>query len=127
MGNKTRAARLISSQEGQNLEIVHKDDNNPLPPVEALERLHAFRPDLVDRAVNMAEDEAKDRREKELMAIKYAQRDNLLSQIFAFIICLGAIGTAGFLGYKGYTEAAYAVCGVPVAIIVASFLKGIRR
>ena len=127
MGSKTRAARVIHDQQGHNLEIIQRDDNNPLPPIEALERLHQFRPDLVDHAIRMAEDEAKDRREKESKVLKYTQRDNLLSQIFAFIICIFAVGTAGWLGYIGREYAAFAVCGVPVAIIVSSFLKRVRH
>lgn len=123
MVSKTRAARISNNHNGQNFELVQRDDNSPLPPAEALEKLHSFRPDLVDVAVKMSQEEAESRRKKEEMCLKYAQRDNLLIILCASILCLVSIIGGCIIGYLGHETASFAVCGIPIAIIISSFFK----
>ncbi|SPT71060.1 Predicted membrane protein [Anaerobiospirillum thomasii] len=123
MASKTNAARVTNHEHGHNIELIQKYDNNPLPPIESLERLHKFRPDLIDKTIALLEEEASFRRQQEEKMLKFSQRDNLLSQIFAFIICLSGIAGAIYVGIQGNELASFGVLGIPIAIVVTAFLR----
>ncbi|MDP0373008.1 hypothetical protein Q7Y31_08070 [Glaesserella parasuis] len=60
------AAKHVKAQardsRGNEIAIASTNSDSPLLPVEQLERLHQFRPDLVDFVVNETQEEAKTRR-----------------------------------------------------------------
>ena len=48
----SRKSGIRATDNDKKIEFVSQEDNNPLPPVEQLEKLHSFRPDLVDKVID---------------------------------------------------------------------------
>ena len=70
MSQKSTAVELQDNSGNQVRAVSHESDY-PLPPVAELEKLHQFRPDLVDKVFEMTKEEAKYRRERMLQIDRY--------------------------------------------------------
>lgn len=64
MSRRRAGFKVTNPNTGQQMTAMAQVEDSPLPPAD-LERLHSFRPDLVDKAVKMCEDEAKYRRDRQ--------------------------------------------------------------
>ncbi len=104
-------------------ELVVNDDNNPLPPVEALKVLHEFRPDLVDAAIKMAQDEAKERHQADRDTFKAALNENIARRRTITLISILALIAASFLGYLGKEASAIASCLMPIAFLFSNIFR----
>lgn len=123
MSQRTNAARFQKKGDNHSVELVSTADNNPLPPIDVLERLDKFRPDLVDFAIKQAVEESKDRRAKDDRLIEIANKERCRAQFLAFGICFLSIVGSCVLGWLGMGWAAATICGVPLTMIIATFLK----
>ena len=65
MSRKSGLRAVQNQNKEQHVEIVSQEDNNPLPPIDQLEKLHNFRPDLVDKVVCMVSNEIEHRHQFE--------------------------------------------------------------
>ncbi len=57
----SRKSGIRATDNDKKIEFVSQEDNNPLPPVEQLEKLNSFRPDLVDKVIEFCAEETKQR------------------------------------------------------------------
>lgn len=119
MTTRTGLRQSVNRNGNASLELITNDDHSHLP-VEALKTLHSFRPDLVDKAVAMAEAEQQKRHEYLNSIIK----DHYSARRYAFALAVLSIIACCVLAFLGHTTPAIAVCGLPVASMVASmFIK----
>lgn len=68
------------------LNLSLKRDNNPLPPVEQLEKLHSFRPDLVDKVIEFCAEETKHRRQLEKDQFEFFKSETRINRWIVSII-----------------------------------------
>lgn len=118
MTTKAGARKIVKQNGESSFEVAFKEDHNLLPQVESLKDLHTFRPDLVDKAVSMAEKEQQFRHSYIDKQIK----DNAYGRRYAFALSVFSIGACVVLGVFGYTVPAVAVCSFPVASMIISFM-----
>lgn len=114
-------ARL--QEKNRSTELVVNDDNNPFPPIDALEKLHRFRPDLVDQAIQVATEETKHRQEMERKAFEFSVKENIARRRMVTLIAIAALVITAFLGYLGKEMSAVASCLVAVALLISNLFK----
>ena len=118
MTTKAGARKIVKQNGDSSYEVAINEDHNLLPQIESLKELHSFRPDLVDKAVSMAEKEQQyrhDYMEKQI-------RDNDKSRKYAFILSVFSICACVFLGFFWFSAPAIAVCSFSVVSMIDSFL-----
>ena len=100
-------------------EVVSKEDNNPLPPVDQLERLHSFRPDLVDKVVNKAFEEADLRHKQEIEQNKFFMKETVNNRRTVTAVVFSCLLITLILGLKGLELSALGPCLVPIALVLS--------
>lgn len=113
-------------------EISHH--SGPIPSPEDLERYRAISPDLVDRIVTMAEQEAEHRRQIDertnaanIKISGWIAKEHKRGQVFAFGIGTLALTVTGWCAYVGAQWAASVLGGGTLIALVTAFLKGRRQ
>lgn len=106
MARSSKAA--LSRQTGDDKEemiVQNQEIDTPVLPVEHMERLHQFRPDIVDWILRQTENEAADRRERQARLDRYVCRERLIGQIFGFLIGIGGIAGGAYVAVSGHPTA----------------------
>lgn len=122
MSQKSTAVELQDNSGNQVRAVSHESDY-PLPPVAELEKLHQFRPDLVDKVFEMTKEEAKYRRERMLQIDRYLFCQNLVSNIGAVLVALLAFSGAIYLGSQGYEKTAIGLVCSTLGVVVYAIKK----
>lgn len=115
-----RAIKAHSKSSAGNEVTLHQQETDaPILPVAQLERLHSFRPDLVDFVVDETRNEAQHRRSLERFGYQLTFAERVIGQIFAVVV--SGIGMAGsiYLGIHGQP-----VLGGTIATVMISGLAG---
>lgn len=119
----TRQNGVRAESKGSKIEVVSKEDNNPLPPIDQLERLNSFRPDLVDKVVDTAMDEAKRRREfKDRQSEFYMRETRMNRWTVTIIICL-CLAITLVLGLNDKQLSAFGSCLIPLVMLLSRLIK----
>lgn len=103
---------------GNEVQAVSQENDFPLPPVQELEKLHKFRPDLVDRVLELTAEEAKKRRERMLVIDKYVHRQNMVSSIGSIGVALIAFAGSIYLAINNHDWAAVGIVGSTLGVVV---------
>lgn len=120
MAQKQSAGLRVSDRELQ--VAVHQEDS-PLPAADELRRLHEFRPDLVDVAVQQSVAEFEHRRGREVKIDRYVFIERVGGLVCAFILSLAAFSLSVYLAMNGHEPTACVISGGTLASIVAAILK----
>ena len=125
MSRKNGLRTSQTNKNGQNnqVEIVSQEDNNPLPPVEQLERLHSFRPDLVDKVVDAALKETEYRHKLESEQFEFFKSEYSKNRWTVGIITVSCLVVTIILGTMGRELSALGTCFFPIAIILTRLFK----
>ena len=118
---KQKGARIQS--DSGNLELVTKEDNNPFPPADQLEKLNSFRPDLVDEVINLVKSEVEHRRALENTAQKVMQEELKCNRKVVVCISILCLLITAFLGYFGREMSAFASCLFPIFLLISRLIK----
>ena len=123
-------------QQTREIRTVHAEMSGPLPPPAMLEGYERIVPGAAERILAMAERESATRHTLDIKAVdaniaaqvtqlrlaehklKAEVWDAAIGKILGFAISAGAIGGCIFLAVQGYTVAAVALVGLPIAAIV---------
>lgn len=108
---------------GNEIAIASTNSDSPLLPVEQLERLHQFRPDLVDFVVNETSEEAKTRRNENKKINCYTFIERIVGLIFSLIIALVGVIGAIYLGLEGHDWLAGILGTVTIGTLAVAYLK----
>ena len=103
---------------GAEVQAISQENDFPLPPVQELEKLHQFRPDLVDKVLELTAEEAKKRRERLNTIDVYVYRQNMVSGIGAVLIALVAFCGAIYLAINDHDWAAVGIVGGTLGVVV---------
>lgn len=119
----TRQNGVRAESKGSKIEVVSKEDNNPLPPIDQLERLNGFRPDLVDKVVDAAMEEAKRRREFNERQNEFFMRETRMNRWTVTIIVCICLAITLALGLDGKQLSAFGSCLIPLVMLLSRFIK----
>jgi uncharacterized membrane protein len=122
MSQKHTAVELQAPSGTQVRAISHENDF-PLPAVDELEKLHGFRPDLVDKVIEMTVQEAEHRRSRSSKIDGYVHRQAMVSTVGSTAVALLAFGGAIYLGYTGHEWPSIAIVGSTLGVVVYAIKK----
>ena len=122
MGSRQTTAKLKRGDGELVVQDSHSDA--PLIPVPHLEKLHGFRPDLVDWVVAQTEREADTRRLEDKRINTFIFVERILGQIFALTIGVSAIVGGVYAAVSGAETAGGIIASVGVGGLAAVFITG---
>ncbi len=108
----------VQDQSGNQLRAVSQENDFPLPPADELQKLHQFRPDLVDKVLEMTEKEAQARRHRWCTIDKYVHRQNMMSAGGSIAIALVAFCGAIYLAMNNHDWVAFGLVGSTLGVVV---------
>lgn len=120
--SRTTTARA-KNREGE-LTVSHLESDSPLLPVVQLERLHTFRPDLVDWVKDQTQKEAEHRRRENAAINKFVFVERIFGQFAAFLLGLSGIIGGGYIILSGHPVAGASVAGATISGLAIAFLTG---
>ena len=110
--------------KGSQLQLVQHDTDSPLLPVAQLEKLHAFRPDLVDWVCKQTELEAQSRRERQKRLDRFVLTERISGQLAGTLIAFIGIGASVLLAFHGQREVASILGGGTLIGLVTVLVQG---
>ena len=112
-------------------EVIQGGFSGPIPPPSIMEGYERILPGSADRIIAMAEKQSEHRQRMEEIMITAESRDSFLGVLFAFLIGIGCLITAGIMVFivpKSGAAIAGAVLGVTgIGSITSSFIVNTRR
>jgi uncharacterized membrane protein len=127
MANRSLKAEAKNGR-GEHLTIHSQDTDSPILPVAQLERLHSFRPDLVDFVITQTSKEAEHRRVREKRVDVFIFVERILGQLSAIVLAVLGIGGGIYAGSQGMEKVAIAIITatigtLAVALVTKSWLQ----
>ena len=110
--------------QDRSVDLVQTETDSPVLPVAQLEKLHEFRPDLVDWVRDETSKESQYRRDETRRVNHFVFVERLLSQVFGLLIGLAGLGSAVYLGINGQPWAGSVLGGSTVVALVYAFVRG---
>ncbi len=110
--------------QGSRLQLVQHDTDSPLLPVAQLEKLHAFRPDLVDWVSRQTEEEAKSRLERTHRVDRYILTERVSGLVAGTMIAMVGIGASVYLAVMGQSAVAGIIGGGTLVGLVTVLVQG---
>ena len=113
-------------ERGRELTVQQHDTDSPLIPVAQLERLHEFRPDLVDWVIQQTQANAEHRKSENSRVNGFIFIERLIGQICAFMIGIAGIGFGSYVALKGHDWAGGTIASLALTGLAVVFLTGRR-
>lgn len=110
------------TDNGDELNISTHTTDAPLLPVAHLEKLHHFRPDLVDFVVEQTRIEAEYRRKSAIQINTFIFIERMAGTIAALIIAIIGIIAGGYVGLSGQPTLGGSMVAVVVGTLAVAFL-----
>jgi hypothetical protein len=120
--SKSTAASVKSPTN--ELSVQQHESDSPLLPVAQLERLHTFRPDLVDWVVAQTQAEAEYRRRSIDRVNGCIFRERVYGQTLAFLLGLSGVAGGGYIALNGQPWAGFAKATAVITGLAVTFLTG---
>ncbi|HDO1376304.1 TPA: hypothetical protein P2R00_003605 [Aeromonas veronii] len=111
------------SANGSELAVSSHDSDSPILPVAQLEKLHSFRPDLVDFVVEQTKIEAEDRRARTKRVDRYILTERLFGMVCSVFVCgIGVIG-GGYVGLQGQPWLGGIIASAALGTLAVAFIR----
>jgi uncharacterized membrane protein len=120
--SNSRSATLKS--RNHEISVAEHESDSPILPAAQLERLHNFRPDLVDWTIKQTELESSWRRSETHRVNTFIFIERLLGQIGGMIIGFGAIAGGIYASTHGSEAVGVAIATVGLGTLAVVFLTG---
>lgn len=128
MAKSSKAALSRQNGDGKEEMIVQNQEiDTPVLPVDHMERLHQFRPDVVDWILKQTETEAADRRERQARLDSYVCRERMIGQIFGLVIGLAGIGGGAYVAVSGHPTAGGTIASIAIGTLAVAFIGRQKR
>ena len=119
MGRQTTAGVRDRDKE---VVVQQSESDSPALPVAQLEKLHSFRPDIVDWVKDQTQIEAEHRRSQTLRINGFVFVERILGQVFAFLIGIVGVLGGGYVAthnqpWAGATISTAALTGLAVVFV----------
>jgi hypothetical protein len=113
--------------EATQIQVRHISTDAPIFPIEMLERMHTFRPDLVDKVIDLTSSEANFRRteSKRINTLTFIER--LIGQVAATTIGLSSVGGGIYLVLTGHDWAGAAIVATGIGGLAIALVSGKRN
>lgn len=121
MANRSVKAEAKNGK-GEHLTIHSQDTDSPVLPVVQLERLHEFRPDLVDFVISQTEQEAIHRRVREKRIDIFVLIERVLGQLIALALAILGIGGAIYAGLQGLEALSIVIITATIGTLAVAFV-----
>lgn len=121
MANRSLKAEAKNGK-GDHVTIHSQDTDSPVLPVAQLERLHEFRPDLVDFVINQTSMEASHRRVREKRVDIFILIERVLGQLLALLLAALGIGGGIYAGLKGLEALSIAIITFTIGTLAVAFV-----
>ena len=124
MAKNNRA--VLSRQSGENKEelmVQNQEVDTPLLPVDNLERLHQFRPDIVDWVITQTEQEALTRRKRQTRIDCFVFIERLLGQIFGMLIGVSGIIGGAYVAIQGQAWTGGVIATAAIGTLAVAFIR----
>jgi len=107
--------------------LQNRDTDSPMLPVDEMERLHSFRPDVIDWILEQTEIEAENRRQARRETTRKLIFERRLGQILGFLIgVVGVIGGA-YVAVKGSSTAGGIIATSAICTLAMAFLGNVKK
>jgi hypothetical protein len=120
----SRATIARAKSPTHELSVQQHESDSPLLPVAQLERLHEFRPDLVDWVIQQTQIEAEHRRRIDTRVNRYVFTERMAGQILAFVLGVSGVGGGGYIALNGQPWAGVAIASAMITCLAVAFLTG---
>jgi hypothetical protein len=104
--------------------VSHQSSDAPLLPVHDLEKLHQFRPDLVDFVVTQTALEAESRRVRAKKLNTFIFIERIFGSICALSIGIAGIGGGVYAGLNGQPWLGSVITTTTVGTLAVAFIYG---
>jgi uncharacterized membrane protein len=113
-------------ERGKELTVQQHETDSPVIPIAQIEKLHQFRPDLVDWVFTQTQIEAEHRRAEVKRINKFVFIERIIGQIFALLIGLAGIIGGVYAAINGQAWAGGTIASLAITGLAAVFLTGRR-
>lgn len=121
MSNKSITANKNKDGD-QSIQLNETD--SPIIPIAHLERLHQFRPDIVDWVIKQTQAEGEHRRSESTRVNTFIFIERIFGQVFAFLIGLAAIAVGGYMALHGQPWAGATIASIAITGLAGVYLIG---
>lgn len=121
MANRSLKAEAKNGK-GDHVTIHSQDTDSPVLPIPQLERLHEFRPDLVDFVIEQTKQEATHRRVREKRIDIFVLIERVLGQLLALLLAGLGIGGGIYAGMHGLEALSIAIITVTIGTLAVAFV-----
>lgn len=106
------------------MQVTHHESDSPILPVQQLEKLSEFRPDLIDWVVDQTQREAEFRRETTARRDTFIFIERIGGLIAAAVLSIAFLGASLYLGMNGQPWLAGVIGGTTLVGIVTVLVTG---
>lgn len=121
-GHQTNAK--VTDKNGNEVVVQHNVTESPMLPVEHLERLHNFRPDLIDFYIEETKKESDYRRNRIKRVDWFMFMERMSGQIFALAIGICSILAGAYVVTNGHDWAGAAFVSSGIGGLAMAFAMG---
>ena len=110
----------------RNKEVVlqQSESDSPALPVAQLEKLHNFRPDIVDWVKDQTQIEAEHRRSQNSRINRYVFIERIVGQVFAFLIGIVGVLGGGYVAMHNQPGAGATISTAALTGLAVVFVTG---
>lgn len=120
----TKAVRAhATNRNGDQLTVQSHETDAPALPVEQLQHLHQFRPDLVDFVIEQTKAEAEHRRSQDSRINWFIFLERVFGQLAAVIVATLGIGGGIYAGLNGQPVLGGTIATVTIGTLAVAFLR----
>lgn len=109
--------------KGDELYVSHNQTDSPIIDVASLEKLHTFRPDIVDFVIKETETEAKYRRRYENKVSWFIFIERMGGILLAAIVCAGGIFGSVYAANQGHENLAITIVVSCIGTLAVAYLQ----
>ena len=125
MANRQTRIQTKSSSDGEHqLDLTAHETDSPILPVAQLEKLHQFRPDLVDWVITNTQNEGEERRKRQRRVDRYILIERMGGLVFGGGIAIFGIAAAAYVAIQGHDWVAGILGGGTLVSIVYVLVTG---
>lgn len=125
MGNKSVQASR-TNHRGDKITVQAHETDSPILPAAQLERLHHFRPDLVDFVVEETRREAEFRREQTKRLHRYVFIERMFGQLLALIVTTIGIGGGLYAGFNGQPWLGGVIATASISTLAVAYIRSLN-
>lgn len=122
MASKNTQVKAKGHQGGE-LHVSHTELDSPVLDINTLERLHQFRPDIVDFVIEQTRAEAESRRKQESRGMWFTFVERMGGIFLAGAVCVGGIFGSIHAANLGHDKLALAIALSCIGTLAVAYVR----